>query len=89
MEVADYAEVPGAMSARQTSCYEGDLFGVCTALVVGVAAGLAVLLGAAVDQLTARLAQPACTAWCAPSTAALWSTPAPWPSKWKAAWSMP
>ena len=41
---------------------EGDLSGVCTALVVGVAAGLAVLLGAAVDPLTARLAQPACTA---------------------------
>jgi hypothetical protein len=30
---------------------EGDLIGLCTALVVGVAAGLAVLLGAAVDPL--------------------------------------
>ena len=37
---------------------EGDLFGLCTALIVGEAAGLAVLLGAAVDQLTARLAKP-------------------------------
>ena len=37
---------------------EGDLIGLCSALVVGVAGGLAVLLGAAVDQLTARLAQP-------------------------------
>jgi len=37
---------------------EGDLIGLCTALVVGVAARLAVLLGAALDPLTARLAQP-------------------------------
>ena len=37
---------------------EGDLIGLCTALVVGLAAGLAVLLGAALDRLTARLAQP-------------------------------
>lgn len=37
---------------------EGDLIGLYAALVVRQAAGLAVLLGAAVDQLAARFAQP-------------------------------
>ena len=48
----------GRNAINQLQRREGDLLGLCTALVVGVAAGLAVLLGAAVDPLTTRLAQP-------------------------------
>ena len=48
----------GRNAINQLQRREGDLIGLCTALVVGVAAGLAVLLGAALDPLTARLAQP-------------------------------
>jgi hypothetical protein len=48
----------GCNAINQLQRRERDLVDLCAALVVGFAARLAVLFGAAVDQFSARLAQP-------------------------------